>query len=390
MTLPQKLTARHFLLLLVISLLILTTLILSRPEKSGKLRAPTVPTVVVEEVGLRDVHPSLQISGRLQPRLAATLSAEVAGRVVERSVEPGRQVTAGALLMRLEEGDYRDALARAEAQLSQERAAVSRDRRLLELARQTRELQAKEVARLKRLGSESLTSVSRLDEARQRLLQLQGEEARLDYSVSTATSRLALRRAERDSAARDLERCNITAPFAGTVNELLADVGDRVAVNRELASLVALDELDFYAELPGDAQTALSLGQTLMVRVAGVALEGRLVSLQREPDHSTHTLALRIRVAGEGLVPGALAETRLPLRALNNVLLVPVAALLREDGKAYLFVEKQGQLSRRRVETGRRDGDAVVVLSGVAAGERIVARDVAALSDAQQVKVAQE
>ncbi|MEN8169834.1 MAG: efflux RND transporter periplasmic adaptor subunit [Pseudomonadota bacterium] len=351
------------------------------------MRTPIISTVVVVEVLQGDVHPRLQLSGRLQPRLTATLSSEVVGRVVERVAEPGQQVAAGALLLRLEDDDYRDALARAEAQLSQERAAVARDRRLFALARQNRELQAKEVARL---GTESLTSVSRHDEARQRLLQLEAEEARLNYAVVTAASRLSLRGAEQARAQRDLERCRIVAPFAGIVNEVLADVGDRIAINRQLASLVTLDELDFYAELPGNVQTDLILGQALAVSIGGVQRDGQLVSLQREPDHKTHTLALRIRVVGEGLMPGSLAETLIPLRPLNNALKVPVAALLREDGKAYLFVEKAGELSRRQVQTGVRDGDAIVVLSGLAAGERVVARDVAALSDAQQVKAVNE
>ena len=391
MTLPQKFTIRHFLLLLAITLLLFLALIFTRPEKAGALRAPVIPTVVVTQVSLSDVRATLKVSGRLQPRLAATLSAEVTGRVVERAAEPGQQVAVGALLLRLEEGDYRDALTRAESQLAQERAAVVRDRRLLALARKNRELQAKEVARL---ATESISSQSRRDEAHQRLLQLEGEEARLDYAATTAASRVSLRQAELDRAERDLARTRITAPFAGTINTLLADVGDRIAVNRELASLVALDELDLYAELPGDSQIALSLGQSLTITVNGESHEGRLVSLQREPDRKTHTRALRIRVAAEGLTPGALAETRLPLRPLNNALLVPVAALLREDGKAYLFVESGGKLSRREVRTGIRDGDAIVVLAGIEAsieaGEPIVARDVAALSDGQDVKVVSE
>lgn len=387
MTLPPKLTPRHFLLLLAITLLIFIALIASRPEKAGTLRAAIIPSVVVVQVRHSDLRPQLKVSGRLQPRLAATLSAEVAGRVVERAAEPGQEVAAGALLLRLEEGDYRDALTRAESQLAQERAAVVRDRRLLELARKNRELQAKEVTRL---ATESISSQSRRDEARQRLLQLEGEEARLDYAVATTTSRVALRLAELARAERDLERCRITAPFAGTLNALLADVGDRITVNRELATLVALDELDLYAELPGDSRTALSLGESLAVAVAGEERMGRVISLQREPDRKTHTLALRIRISGEGLIPGALADTQLPLQPLNHALLVPVAALLREDGKAYLFVEKEGKLSRRRVETGVRDGDAIVVLSGVEAGEQIVARDVASLSDGQTVNVVSE
>ena len=97
MTLPPKLTPRHFLLLLAITLLILIALIASRPEKAGALRAAIIPTVVVAQVHHSDVRPTLKVSGRLQPRLAAPRSAEVAGRVVERAAEPGQQVAAGTL-----------------------------------------------------------------------------------------------------------------------------------------------------------------------------------------------------------------------------------------------------------------------------------------------------
>lgn len=384
MTLPDKLSSRHYLLLVGGTLLILFLIILTRPDKSAQLREPVTPVVKVVELALSNVTPSLNLNGRIQPRLSATLSAEVSGRVVQRLVEAGERVVAGTPLLQLEEGDYRDALARAEAQLQQERAAIERDRRLLELAVENRQLQVKEVARLRK----SQASVSRADEARQRLLQLQAEEARLDYSVNTATARLALRRAEFDRAQRDLERCRVLAPFSGTVNEVLVDVGDRIALNQKLLSLLALDALDFYAEMPGDVQTGLQLGEEVSVVVEGHTYPGRVVALQSEPDRRTHTRALRVRLTETELNSGALAHAQIPLRALQNVILAPVAGLLREDGKAYLFVEQGGQLSRRLVETGLRQGENMVILSGVEAGERIVARDVSALSDGQKVKLA--
>ncbi|MDH5785657.1 MAG: efflux RND transporter periplasmic adaptor subunit [Chromatiales bacterium] len=385
MRLTAKRLPRHYQMLLGGSLLLLLLIVVTRPDRSGELRAPDTPTVAVGVLQRGELNPTLRVRGSLQPRLSATLSAEVAGQVVARSAEPGQWVEQGALLLQLADGDYRNAFTHAEAQLEQERAAVARDRRLRTLARKNRELAEREVKRLEKLGSESLTSVSRLDEARQRLLQLQGEEARLDYSVDTADSRIALRTTELERAERNLARTRISAPFAGTVNELLTDVGDRIILNQQVASLVALDELDLYAEFPGDSQTNLTLGQPITITVEGHPYQGRLLSLQREPDRTTYTLALRIRIPAEGLSPGTLAEVELPLRPLSDVLLAPVSALLREDGHAYLFVEEQGRLSRREVEAGVRHGTQVVIRHGVEAGQRIVLRDVAALSDGQQV-----
>lgn len=390
MTLPDPLTPRHFFLLLALGALLLLLIILFRPQPEVAVRPPVIAAVVVAEVRQGEVRPTLQLHGRLQPRRSATLAAEVAGLLVARHAEPGQRVVVGTLLLQQEEGDYRDALTRAEAQLEQEREAVARDRRLLALARQGRELQAQELARQERLGNESLSSVSRRDEVARQLLQLQAEEARLDYAVVTAPSRLALRTAEQESARRNLARCRIVAPFDGTINAVLVEQGDRLAPNQPLLSLLDLDEMDFYAEMPGDVQSDLALGQTIGIEIDGVVRTGELVSLQREPERATHTLALRVRLAGEGLIPAALATMAVPLRPLRDVLLVPVAALLREDGKAYLFVEQGGRLARREVQTGGRDGDAVIIRSGVAAGERVVARDVAALSDGQQVRVVSE
>lgn len=391
MPLPAKFVTRHYLFLLGGSLLLIALLALTRPQKPAQLRAAIEPVVSAVSVVHADVRPTLRVSGRLQPRRQAVLSAEVAAQVVARPSEPGQILAAGETLLQLDDGDYQSALKRAEAQLLQEQAAVARDKKLLQLASENRRLQNRELQRLENLKSQSLTSASRLGEVRQRLLQLQAEEAQLDYAVRTTEQRLALKQAEQERAARDVARCRIVAPFAGVVNSLKVDVGARVTPGQEVATLVDAAYVDLYAEIPGDAPLALTLGQRLPVTLSGSRQEGTLVALQREPSRDTHTLALRIRLAGEGLVSGAIGEVTLPMRPLHQVLQVPAAALLREDGHSYLFVlDGELRLSRREVTTGVRHGEQVVVMEGLTPGERVVMRDVAALSDGQQVRLSED
>jgi RND family efflux transporter MFP subunit len=353
----------------------------SKPEL--KVLAP--PRVEAVTVQIRDIQPYDPVTGRLRPRRAAALHFEVQGNLAQRLVEPGQRVAQGELLLQLENGDYQDAVTDASARLIEEEAAVRRDGSLLKLASENFVLAKREFERIERLGRDSLASESRRDETRQRVLQSSSEQARLAYSVETGEARLAMRKSRLERALRDLERTRLKAPFDGTVNQVQVYLGDRVDASRVVLELIQDDELDLYVEVAGSTAAALRLGQQVEVVAEERQLGGTVVALQLDPDPRTYTHPVKVRIAGEGLLPGMLATARLPLRSQPGVRVVPLSALLRENGRDYVFVVNGERLERRAVELGIRHGSAQVILAGLDADESVVARDVAALSDGQRV-----
>ncbi|WJW75909.1 efflux RND transporter periplasmic adaptor subunit [Thiohalobacter sp. IOR34] len=375
--------------LLVLGLLaVALLLVFTRPRPEAPLTPPLPPRVVLTVVQPVDLQPMERISGRLQPARRVTLRFEVAGRLRSRAVEPGDRVAADGILLQLDDGDYRDALAEARALLSLEQAGIERDRRLLELAERNARLQAAEVERLQALGRKSLVAASRLDDARIRLAQLEAEQARLRYSVGSAAARLAQRRAAVARAERDLARCTLRAPFAGTVNSVALEVGDYVSPGGPALELVDARALDFYTEVRGEVARGLRLGDTVELELDGRRLRGRVQALQPDPDPQTFTHALRVRIEADRIRPGDWARAELALPPLHAVLSVPVTAVLHEEGASYVFRLDGDRLRRIRVEPGPRIGDRQVLRGGVTAGDRVVARDVAALSDGLRVSVA--
>lgn len=371
------------------TLLIIVLLLLSRPDKtseSAPLAAVLVKSLVIESV---DLQPEVEVTGRLQPASRALLRFEVSGQLAERHVEPGQVVEKDALLLSMKEGDARDALAEAQAKLDMEQAAIKRDRHLLEISHKDKQLQRNEVARLEKLGASSLVSASRLDQARQRLLQLESAEAQLQYSVETATARLSSNRAALMRAERNLARTALRAPFAGTVNTVEIEPGDYITPASMALELVDLAQMDFYAEVSGSTAAALQLQQPIGIHVEGREIEGQVIALRSDPDPSTFTHALRIRLPGEGLLPGGLASARLPLTRLDSALAVPMASVLQDEGRTYVFVIRDGQLERRQIDSGLRHRDQLVITRGLHAGETIVATDVATLSHGQSVRISQ-
>ncbi len=250
-------------------------LLLTVPDENPELQQVIVPVVQVATVGLRDLVPVETVSGRLEPARKTSLHFELAGQLHARPVEPGQSVQAGEALLMLDSGDYEDALAEAEAQLVQETLNIERDRELLKLSRSNYALQKNDLDRLLKLGEDSLVSKSRLDETRIKLIQLESEVAQLRSSVASAESRLALKEAARNRAARNLERTQLPAPFAGTVNAVNVQVGDYVTPGHAVVDLVDAASLDLYAEVRGDIAQSLAQGQVVTVEVNGAQAPGR-------------------------------------------------------------------------------------------------------------------
>ncbi len=374
---------------LFLLLVITVALIWSRPEHQAELQALAATPVVIAAVQQTQLAPVEQVSGYLQPVRKVAVQFQVAGRVAARHIEAGMRVEAGDKLLELEAGDYEDTVIQARADWQQQQGNLQRDRRLLKLAQQSRALQQAEVDRLHSLIARSLASKSRIGEAESLLAARYSEQARLRSSVDTGPQRIAARKAKLDSAERNSQRTQLVAPFSGRVNAVFLNVGDFATQHQKAVELID-ERLDFYALVRGEVARALNLDDDVIVQVAGGKITARVVAVQPDPDPQTFTHEIRLRMPVEETRSGISARAILPLEKLENVLVVPLTALVQEEGAVYVYGVKDDRLQRKPVTLGVRFEQQQVITEGLVAGEKIVVRDVAALSDGQAVVIGQD
>jgi RND family efflux transporter MFP subunit len=341
--------------------------------------------VVLLEVQRQNLLPTESLTGRLQPVKTAQLKFEVQGRVKERLVEPGMYVEQGQELLKLDAQDLRDQFTQFQSQYEIELAGIHRDQRMLKLAKQNLELQKSEVKRYEKLNNDSLISASQLDAARQQMLSLDSQVSDLQYKVTTSKARLSLKASERDLAQRNLQRAALTAPFAGYVNEINAEVGDFVSASQVVMKIVDTSSLDLQLDVRGEVLAALKLNQEIDVLVGTKSIAGKLIALQPDPNMSTNTHEIRIRLAGEKVQSGMLASANVPLAQELNVVTVPVSSVATNAGESFVYVYQDGVLHKIPVVVSNRVGAKYIISSGVESGVQIVARDVAGLKDGQRV-----
>lgn len=341
--------------------------------------------VVLLEVQRQNLLPTEPLTGRLQPVKTAHLKFEVQGRVKQRLVEPGLYVEKGNKLLIIDARDLQDQYTQSQSQYEIEQAGIQRDQRMLRLAKQNLALQKSEVQRYEKLNNDSLISASQLDAARQQMLTLDSQVSDLQYKVTTSKARVALKSSERDLTQRNLQRATLEAPFSGYVNEINVDVGDIVAATQVVATIVDTSSLDLHLDVRGEVVAALELNQEINVEVDSKIIPGSVIALQPDPNMSTNTHAIRIRLPGDTVQSGMLASAEMPLNQQVNVLTVPVSAVATNAGESFVYRYTEGVLHKLPVVVSNRVGGNFVVTTGVEAGEKIVSRDVAGLKDGQRV-----
>lgn len=289
-----------------------------------------LPTEVVAVVRIPVVREAV---GSIAAEHETAVAAQLLGRVAEVQATPGRAVAQGELLVRLEAAEHRARLDQAEA--AQRQAQDHHGR----IERQHRAGAASE--------SQLVQAQTALEAARGRV-----EEARTILGYT-----------------------ELRAPGAGTVIERLCEVGDTVTPGRTLVRLY--DRLQLVAVVPESLKAHLAVGQRVSVRVDALGdQECQGTVSEVVPEAEALSRAFRVKVTGPcppGLIPGMFGRMRVPLGERDE-LRVPATALRRVGQVPVVFrVLPDGTLLRQFVRVGPQVGDRLVVTSGLAAGDRVVA-----------------
>jgi HlyD family secretion protein len=346
------------------------------------LGARTLFPPVVSGVSLerRDIVRTLVLVGRVRPRSLARLGASAAGTITEVRVREGDPVSAGEVLVTLDDREARAAVAEAEAALAETTASV---KSTIEQAEQEAAAAAREVARLRAVASEGGLTRERVEQAQQRAADAASrlEAARAQAgpdgrgsgiaSVIRATAALEAARAR-------LSRLQVRAPAAGRVLARDVEPGDvtqggqtllevALAGPTELVVFPAEEnlaglELGAMAMASADAYPDLTFPTTVTYIAPAIdpaqgTVEVRL-TVESPPDHLLPDMTLSVNIEA-GRRPDASVLPADAVRGLGTP--EPWVALV--DG---------GRLTRRGVEVGLRTDGWVEIRSGLSPDEWVV------------------
>lgn len=350
--------------------------------------ATEAPAVRVQAAVERTLVRSVTVTGTLAAQDQVAMSFKVPGRIEHIAVDLGSRVAAGQVVARLAPVDFQLQVQQAEAALQQARARLGLDPtgsgdhvdpESTPLVRQARAVldEAKlRYDRVKTFVDRGISARSELDTANAALKVADGRYADAIEEVHNRQAVLAQRRSELELARQQLTDANLLAPFPGTIRERTASAGQFVAAGAPIATLVRMHPLRLQADVPEKDANSLAVGQQVRVRVEGDARNyaGRVVRVSPAIDEQSRSLRIEAEVGNEDgtIRPGSFATADVILEAQAPAIVIPATAIVTFAGVEKVLTVGDGKVIEKRVSLGRREGDAVEVLQGLAIGDRVI------------------
>lgn len=325
-----------------------------------------VETLVLQPTTFEDV---IRVTGTVRALDDATLSAQSAGTVTTLA-GLGTYVARGGTVAQLNPAMAQSAFAQAEAQVEAAQAAF--------------DLAEDNLRRQEPLYRDSVISA------------IEWENVRANYNQARAN--LSQAEAGLSQAEEQLRQTRVAAPFGGRVEEHLVELGEQVTPGRTVARIINTDRVKIAAGVPERYAADIRVGTPVSVELqayqgqpvqATVGFVGSAVN----PDNRTFPIEIVINNQNAILKPEMVANVSVTRRQMEDVLVVPRAAVLRtEDGNIVYVVEQEpgrAVASRRDVVLGPSFGGDVVV-TNLQPGDEVIVLGQTNLTEGDPVQVMEQ
>jgi membrane fusion protein (multidrug efflux system) len=292
--------------------------------------------VVAVEAKRQPVSESLSLIGSIVANEIVEIKAETEGIVEQINFDEGQKVEKGTLILKLDETKFAASLAQAEANYKLTQSNFERAKQLF----------------------------------RDKLISQQ------DYD-QTSSSFLAGEAAV-ELMRRQLRDARVSAPCSGITGARMISPGQVVSRNTTLTWLVDLATVKVEVKVPEKFLRQVQPGRPLEFKVAAYPDEvfrGEVYFFSPQLDESTRRALVKARIANPEvkLKAGMFAELNLTLRLKDDALVIPEPALILNGDEFSVFaIDPKTNAVVRPIKVGLRMPGKAEVLTGLAAGERVV------------------
>ncbi len=373
-----------------------------------------MPEVTVVSVERGRVVETLAIIGRVAPPAEVRFAARESTSVTQAPVEEGDAVTAGQLLLHMDDAEASAMVAQAEAALEQAKARTREVRTVtsktaaagLSEARAELDSAKRTAEREEKLFSKGILTAADVDRARTALTVARSRKRAAELAAAATSSRgsqwQAALAAETFAEAgllvanARMERLSLRAPAAGVVTTRSVEVGDVIQPGTALMTLVLDGPKELVIEPDEKNLALLSIGQAAIASAEAFpdqTFDATLDYIAPSVDPTRGTIEVRLAVPN----PPAALRTDMTVSVdiivgeSTDAFTLPASAVMDLASQApWVYVVAQDRLERRDVTVGRRGGQQVEITDGIAPEDDVVVKPSAALEPGARVRVVED
>jgi RND family efflux transporter MFP subunit len=219
------------------------------------------------------------------------------------------------------------------------------------------------------------------------------EQAVSEWQMKTAEYARDATRAQADIMHARLERTKLRSPISGVLDDRLVDMGEMAAPGVPIARVVNMDRVKVVINVPERYAGVLKRGTSVafsVIAYPGEVFKGKIqfIGSAISSDNRTFPVEAELSNPGRKLKPDMIARVKIIQESRASALLLNEEIVQHVDNdRLVVYVEHGGRAQERSVQLGSREGDRVEILSGLAAGDRVIISGYQNVVDGQAVQV---
>lgn len=369
-----------------------------------------LPSVDVETAKLRDIVERVSASGKIQPEVEVSITAQVSGQITDLPVKEGDTVNVGDLLVQINPDVYEAALNRAEAALNSARSNLASSRAQSGQAEAQFFAATRSWERTQRLHASGVISQADYDGAEANYRTADATQQSAKESIKSAEFAISSASASVQEAQNNLSRTTLLAPQSGTVTALIKEIGESVQGNGFTAGEVVmkvsdLSTMEVNVEVNENDIVRVGLGDMAEIEVdaylndtfSGIVTEIGNTALNAglngfSMDQVTN-FSVKVRLLPQSYAhllredstmispfrPGMSANVEVLTREAKQVVSLPIQAVtIRESDAAEgeeilgVFLINEGKAVWTPITSGIQDTRNIVIRSGIDTGAIVI------------------
>ncbi|MEG6615511.1 efflux RND transporter periplasmic adaptor subunit [Peptococcaceae bacterium 1198_IL3148] len=355
---------KKILLSLVLIALFLLMVGCGQQPQQAQVEEKIVP-VEVMVAAKTDFNKQLEVTGETQAIKEVTVAPKnsLPTRVKAIHIQVGQSVNQGSLLMELDDTDANNDLRRAEA-------AIDLSQVQLESAQSNYD-------RYKQLYEASAISEADFEQVENALKTAQASHKQAQVNL--------------DIAKNTLSELKIVAPISGKITALNTEVGEMVSAQSMVAEIANLNSLIVKLNISENVINNISVGQQVDVTIPSInqKVTGTITTIAPKVDTRTKSYPVEVKIPNQDgkVLAGMVAKLTLSTGKATNTIVVPVDAVLDDNGINKVFVVEKGVAKERVVTVGEKNADQIQILEGLEGKEQVIVTGNRLVGDGQKVEV---
>ncbi|MBR2627148.1 MAG: efflux RND transporter periplasmic adaptor subunit [Peptococcaceae bacterium] len=185
----------------------------------------------------------------------------------------------------------------------------------------------------------------------------------------------------------------VTAPISGTVTMVNANVGSYATASAPMFEIANVDTLEISTGINEQNVSKIKIGQEVLLKINSVSeqwMSGTITEISKVMNSQTKSYPVTIAMSNkdDALVAGMYAEVQVVVDRAEDVLVIPVDAIVYKEAEPVAFLaQPDGTVKETALTLGINDGDYYVVTKGLKAGDQIVVKGNGNLVEGEAVTI---